>query len=271
MSLPAPGTDRTCLVTGASSGIGAAVAGVLAGRGYGVTLAARRLDRLEALAKELAGRHRVRTEAVALDVTDAEARARLRPDLAARGLTVDVLVNNAGLSTLGRVSGIDREAELAMVRTNVEAVIDLCTIFAAGMAERRRGAILNVASTAAFQPLPGQAGYGATKAFVLSYSQALGAELAGSGVTVTALCPGPVKTEFGRQAGFTEEEENGALPSFMWVSADEVARQAVEGLDKGRAVVIPGRANAVLASVAHHAPRRLILPIVSRSHPGLKG
>ncbi|HUZ44988.1 MAG TPA: SDR family oxidoreductase [Acidimicrobiales bacterium] len=270
MSLPAPASDRTCLVTGASSGIGAEIARVLASRGHGVTLAARRAERLQALAEELSGRHRIRAEAVTLDLTDPSARAGLRAEIEGRGLTVDVVVNNAGLSTLGRVSAADRDAELTMVRTNVEAVVDLCTSFLPGMVERRRGAILNVASTAAFQPLPGQAGYGATKAFVLSYSQALAAELAGSGVTVTALCPGPVKTGFGQAAGFTEEQEDSALPSFMWVPAAKVAAEAVEGMDQGRTVVIPGRANAVLASFGRHAPRRLVLPIVARSHPGLK-
>lgn len=270
MALPPPGADRTCLVTGASSGIGTEIAHRLAERGHGVTLAARRADRLEALATELSRRHGIRAEALVLDVSDADARGRVAGQLEKRGLVVDVLVNNAGLSTTGRVASADRDAEINMIRTNVEAVVDLCTIFSAGMRQRGRGAILNTASTAAFQPLPGQAGYGGTKAFVLSYSRALGAELAGSGVTVTALCPGPVKTGFGQAAGLSAEEEESALPKFMWVSAAEVARQGVEGMDKGRAVVIPGMSNAVLAHVSHHAPRRLVLKLVASQHPSLK-
>src|SRR5581483_4829695 len=149
----------------------------------------------------------------------------------------------AGFSTTGPVAAADRDRELAMVRTDVEAVVDLCTRFVPGMVERRAGGVLNVASTAAFQPLPGQAAYGASKAFVLSYSQALRAELGGTGVTVTALCPGPVDTEFVDAANFTQAEAEGALPKFLWLSAEEVARQAVTGLERGRSVVIPGAAN----------------------------
>ena len=128
----------------------------------------------------------------------------------------------------------DPEAETAMVELDVVAVVDLCTRFLPGMVERGRGAVLNVASTAAFQPLPGQAAYGAGKAFVLSYTHSLVGELRGTGVTATALCPGPVKTAFGATAGFTEEQEDNSLPSIMWVSAEEVAKAAVAGLDKGR-------------------------------------
>ena len=144
---------------------------------------------------------------------------------------------------------------MAMVELDVVAVVDLCTRFLPGMVERGRGAVLNVASTAAFQPLPGQAAYAAGKAFVLSYTHSLIGELRGTGVTATALCPGPVKTGVRRQpAGFTEEQEDDSLPSIMWVSAEEVAKAAVAGLDKGRAVVIPGMANRVGASFAQVTP-----------------
>ncbi len=130
--------------------------------------------------------------------------------------------------------------------------------------------MLNVASTAAFQPLPGQAGYGAGKVFVLSYTQSLAAELKGTGVTATTLCPGPVETGFGARAGFSDEDAKNALPPVMWVSAEEVARQAVAGLDKGRLVVIPGRANAVAAAISQVTPRTLLLPYLRKSHPGLR-
>ena len=156
-----------------------------------------------------------------------------------------------------------------MVEVDVVAVVDLCTRFCHGMVERGRGAILNVASTAAFQPLPGQAGYAAGKAFVLSYTQSLVGELKGSGVTATALCPGPVDTGFGERAGFTKEEAEKALPSVMWVDAAAVAKAAVDGLDKGRMVVIPGAANRVAAAFAQVTPRTLLLPVL-RTHPGLK-
>jgi len=270
MGLPPPSSDGTCIVTGASSGIGREIARQLAASKRGVTLVARRVERLEELAAELSSRHGVRAEVVGLDLTDAAARAALPDEVARRGLTVDVLVNNAGYSTTGAVHKADPDAELAMVRTDVEAVVDLCTRFVPGMVERRAGGVLNVASTAAFQPLPGQAAYGASKAFVLSYSQALRAELGGTGVTVTALCPGPVDTEFVDAANFTQAEAEGALPKFLWLSAEEVARQAVTGLERGRSVVIPGAANRAGAVVARFTPRRLLLPILVRQHPALK-
>jgi short-subunit dehydrogenase len=191
----------------------------LARRGHGVTLVARREDRLRALASELADAHHIRAEVVGADLTDPDARGRLPDEVAGRGLTVDVLVNNAGFSTTGPAYRADRARETAMVRTDVEAVVDLCTLFLPGMVQRGRGAVLNVASTAAFQPIPGQAAYAASKAFVLSYSHAVRAELAGTGVTVTALCPGPVATEFVEAAGFADGEAEQAAPRFMWVPA----------------------------------------------------
>jgi len=230
---------------------------------------ARRLERLEALAAELSSTNGIRAEAISVDLTDADSRRRLPDELSGRDLTVDVLVNNAGFSTTGPVQQSGADREVAMIRTNVEAVIDLCSRFIPGMAERRRGAVLNVASTAAFQPLPGQAGYAATKAFVLSYSRAIGAELRGTGVTVTALCPGPVQTEFIEKAGLDGDAEM-SLPKFMWVPAPDVARAAIEGMARGRAVVIPGSANRLGATAAHLVPRSLLMPLLARQHPSLK-
>jgi len=269
MALPPPTSDHTALVTGASSGIGAEIARELARRGRGVTLVARRTERLEALAKELADAHKVRTEVIAADLTDPEVRAGIGTELARRGLAVDVLVNNAGLSTVGPVHAGDRQRELTMVRTDVEAVVDLCTLFLPAMVARKSGAVLNVASTAAFQPIPGQAGYGASKAFVLSYSQALQGELRGSGVTVTVLCPGPVKTEFDEVAGFGKSFDDLA-PKVMIVPAQHVAAAAVDGLERGRSVVIPGTANAVLAQAARLAPRSLLVPAMAQYYPVMR-
>jgi len=270
MALPPPSPTSTALVTGASSGIGAELARELARRRHGVTLVARRRSRLEALAAELADAHGVRTEVLDADLTDADARAGLLDEIATRGLDVDVLVNNAGFSTTGPVHRSDRRREVAMVRTDVEAVADLCSLVLPGMVGRGRGAVLNVASMAAFQPLPGQAGYAACKAFVLAYSQAVRAELRGTGVSLTALCPGPVRTEFAVTAGFTEEEAEASLPRFMWLSAAQVARTAVAALDQGRAVVIPGIANRVGAQFGRNAPRQVLLPLLARQHPSLK-
>jgi uncharacterized protein len=267
MSLPAPGPDRTALVTGASSGIGAEIARCLADRGHHVTLVARSADRLEALAAELSPD----ADVLVADLADRAARAALAGRIEANGRVVDVLVNNAGFSTMGPVSASDPEAEMGMIEVDVVAVADLCSRLLPDMVARGRGAVLNVASTAAFQPLPGQAGYGAGKAFVLSYTQSLAGELRGTGVTATALCPGPVHTGFGERAGFTKEDAEAALPSFMWVSAADVARAAVDGMDKGRMVVIPGQANRVAAALAQVTPRSLLVPLLVRGHPGLRG
>jgi uncharacterized protein len=268
VSFPAPGPNCTCLVTGASSGIGVELARELARRGYGLTLVARRGDRLEALAGDLVASAGVRVEFLAVDLTDPEARASIPGELARRGLTVDVLVNNAGFSTVGPAHRADRDRELAMVRTDVEAVVDLCTLFLPGMVANGRGAVLNVASTAAFQPIPGQAGYAAAKAFVLSYSQAVRSELAGTGVTMTALCPGPVRTEFAETAGFADQTNK--APAFVWTDVAEVARQGVDGLVAGRSVVIPGLLNRVSAVGGKIAPRSVLLPILKRAWPAMK-
>jgi uncharacterized protein len=269
MSLPEPSAERTALVTGASSGIGAEIARALARRGHGVVLVARREEPLAELAEELRAAG-VRAEALGTDLSDRQARAALAGRVSALGLTVDILVNNAGFSTVGPVARADVEAELNMVEVDVVAVVDLCTRFVPGMVERGCGAVLNVASTAAFQPLPGQAGYGASKAFFLSYTRGLGGELRGTGVVATVLCPGPVETGFGAAAGFTDEETKGALPGFMWVSAASVAEVGVEALASGNEVAIPGLANRAAALMAHLVPKRLLVPLMARQHPGLR-
>jgi short-subunit dehydrogenase len=265
MSLPPAAADRTCLVTGASSGIGAEIARVLASRGYGVALVARREEALKELAAALHDAHKVRTETFAVDLTDAEARSALPYRLEEAGLTVDVLVNNAGFSTIGPITSALESRELDMVRTNVEAVVSLCVLFTPDMADRGQGAVLNVASTAAFQPMPGHAGYAASKSFVLSYSQALHEELRPHGVHVTALCPGPVETGFQEAAGMAGGQE--VLPKFMWRTAAAVARAAVDGLAANRMTVIPGAPNHFAAIAAHHTPRRLVVPMVRRFTP----
>ena len=269
MALPAPAPDRTCLVTGASSGIGVEIARELARRGHGITLVARREGPLRELADELADRHGVRTEVVTADLAADAPGAGLAAAVAERDLVVDVLVNNAGFSTMGPVHRSEAADEVRMVRTDVEAVVDLTSTFLPGMVERGRGAVLNVASTAAFQPLPGQAAYAASKAFVLSYGQAVRAELRGSGVSLTTLCPGPVETGFASTMGIGDEEAAKAMPSFLWVSAESVAAQAVAALDGGAPVVIPGTGNKVAAAAAYLTPRRLLMPILARQHPAL--
>jgi uncharacterized protein len=265
MALPPASPSSTCLVTGASSGIGAELARELAARDHGVTLVARREERLRELAEELTSDYGVRAETIGCDVTDPEGRQALEDELADRGLTVETLVNNAGFGSGGAFSALDGEKEALMVRTNVEAVVALTSAFLPSMVERGRGAILNLGSLISFQPVPFQATYGATKAFVLSFTESLHEELRGSGVTVTALCPGPVRTEFGEAGGFGGADDR--IPSWVWLSPDRVARAGVEGLEKGRRVVVPGSLNRIGALSGHHFPRTALLPLLRRLWP----
>jgi short-subunit dehydrogenase len=253
------------VITGASSGIGAALARGLARRGHGVVLVARRKERLEQLASELAADNGVRAEVIARDLGDPTDRDGLVADLNALGLAVEVLCNNAGFGSAGRFVKLDRERELQMLRVNCEAVVDLCGRFAPGMVERGRGAILNVASTAGFQPLPGQSAYAASKALVLSFTEALHEELRPAGVVVTALCPGPVRTEFVEAGEMGDVDET--TPSFLWDTAERVAEAGVSGLEAGDRVVIPGGINRVGALVGQHTPRGLFLRAAARFYP----
>jgi short-subunit dehydrogenase len=264
--LPVASADGTVLVTGASSGIGAELAKEFVRRGRHVVLVARRADKLQSLAASLGSA----ADVLAADLSKADERAALPGRVAELRLVVDVLVNNAGLSTSGPVATSDPAAELNLVEVDVAAVVDLCSRFVPDMVARGRGAVLNVASVGAFGPLPGQAAYGAAKAFVLSYTQALGQELKGTGVTAAALCPGPVKTEFGSAAGISDADAEAALPKAMWVSAAEVASTAVDGLASGATVIVPGVFNRVGAAAYKILPRRLLLPVLARSHPALK-
>jgi short-subunit dehydrogenase len=264
--LPAASHNGVVLITGASSGIGSEIAREFASRGRHVVLVARRAEKLRDLAESLG----TAADVLAADLSEPADRAALPDRLAELGLVVDVLVNNAGLSTSGPIARSDPEAELNLIEVDVAAVADLCSRFVPGMVARGSGAVLNVASVGAFGPVPGQAAYGAAKAFVLSYTQALEGELRGTGVTAATLCPGPVKTGFGEAAGIADEDAEAALPKAMWVDADEVARAAVDGLAAGKTVIIPGVFNRIGAAAYQHLPRRLLLPILVRSHPSLK-
>jgi uncharacterized protein len=264
--LPAPSSNGAVLVTGASSGIGAEIAREFARRGRHVVLVARRADKLDELAESLGSS----ADVLAADLSNADDRAALPGRVAELGLVVDILVNNAGLSTAGPIAESDPAAELNLIEVDVAAVADLCSRFVPGMVARGGGAVLNVASVGGFGPLPGQAAYGAAKAFVLSYTQALGAELRGTGVTAATLCPGPVSTGFGEKAGISDEDAEASLPKALWVDADVVARSAVDGLASGKTVIVPGAFNKIGAAAYQHLPRRLLLPILARSHPALK-
>jgi uncharacterized protein len=263
VALPPPAPDATALVTGASSGIGAEVARELAKRGHGVTLVARREERLHELAGELSEGHGVRAEVIGSDLVDPAGRDALAARVDELGLEVGVLVNNAGFGGGGKLATADREYLVRMVQLNCGVVVDLQSRYLPAMIERGAGAVINVASTAAFQPLPGSAVYAATKAFVLSLSEAAHAELKGTDVSVTALCPGPVKTEFIQVASLDEAAVD-SLPGMFWTSVETVAREAVDGAAKGKRVVVPGPLNRAGAITGQHAPRALALPIVKR-------
>lgn len=268
MALPTPSPTSTAVVTGASSGIGADLVRELADRNHGVTLVARREDKLRELADELAGR--VRVEWIACDVADPQARAALFDEVSDRGLTVDILVNNAGIGTIGSVTKTAVDDEIAQVRVNVEAVIDLTTRAVQQMVPRGRGAILNVGSTAGFHPFPGQVGYSATKAFVKTYTEGLRGELAGTGVTVALLCPGPVRTEFLKSAGMDERAFAAAFPKFLWMPSRDVARIGVDALDGDRGTVITGLPSQLSTRLFQFMPRRLLMPVLKSQHPGLR-
>jgi short-subunit dehydrogenase len=262
VGLPEPSVSSTALVTGASSGIGAAIANELASRGHAVTLVARREERLKSLATEISSEHGVAAETIVCDLADPSERDWLENKLRSSGRGVEVLVNNAGFGHQADFATSPRERMVGMVRINVEAVVDLTGRFLSGMVERSRGAVINIASTAAFQPLPGSAVYAASKAFVLSFSEAIRTELRGSGVIVTAVCPGPVRTEFMDVAGVPGVEER--TPGGVWMSAEDVARHAIDGAERDRRVVVPGTLNRATALAGQHSPRAVALPLISR-------
>jgi short-subunit dehydrogenase len=258
MALPSPSENSTAIVTGASSGIGTEISRELAKRGQNLTLVARREDRLKSLAEEMGREHRVRAEIVAADIASEDGRKSLFEEIESRGRDVEVLVNNAGFGSAGRFQELDGEKEALMVRTNCEAVVALCAQYVPKMVDRGRGAVLNLGSIAAFQPLPYQATYAATKAFVLSFTEALHHEFKGSGIKVSALCPGPTATEFGAVAG---TNISSALDRITGDAA-RVVRAGLKGLDRNKAVVIPGWPNKATANVSRFLPRAAMRRIV---------
>jgi uncharacterized protein len=262
MGLPEPSVSSTSVVTGASSGIGAAIAKELASRGHSLALVARREERLQTLATELTSSYGVAADVIAADLSDPSERERLIDELRGRGRVVEVLVNNAGFGHQADFATSPRERMVEMVNLNVETVVDLTSCCLTGMVDRGRGSVINIASTAAFQPMPGSAVYGATKSFVLSFSEAIRTELRGTGVSVTAVCPGPVKTEFTEVAGIGGVEDR--TPSAVWMTADEIARHAIDGAANDRRVVVPGALNRATALAGQHSPRALALPLISR-------
>ncbi len=261
MSVPratAPNVPRTprptALVTGASGGIGEALARLLAMNGHDLVLVARREKALQALAVELEGVHGARSVVIAADLVDPAAPRAVARKVEDAGKTIDVLVNNAGYALHGAVVENAERAELDMLQVNVMALVHLTKLFLPAMIERGRGRILNVASTAAFAPGPYMAGYYASKAFVLSWSEGLAAETAEHGVTVTALCPGPTETGFASTAGVQRKR---LFRKGNVMDAAAVARAGFRGMMSGTRVVIPGMRNKVLVTGGRFVPRRI--------------
>jgi len=245
----------TALVTGASSGLGAEFATQLAQRGHNLVLVARSTDRLQSLAADLRAAHGVRVDVIVQDLTAPDAVARINADLAAAGITVDLLVNNAGFGTAGRFEEIPEGRDQDQLMVNVVALVGLTRALVPGMLARGQGGVVNVASTAGFQPSPYFAAYSAGKTFVLNFSLALRSEYHDRGVRVLALCPGPTQTAF-----FDTVGEQAAIGGKM-MPASAVVHAALRGLDRGRAYVVPGLGNALGAHLTPRRPRTLVTAI----------
>ena len=248
-----------CLITGASVGIGAALTRVFAAHGHALVISARRAAQLDALADEIAAAGLARPQVIVADLGAPDGPLQLAQAMQAAGLEPSIVVNNAGFGLLGEAANLDRAQQLAMIDLNIRALTELSLRWLDSV-KRHRGGILNVASIAGFLPAPGMAVYHASKAYVVSFSEALHAELKADGVRVCALCPGPVATEFFQRAGLPQ----GYFPSYLYRSAERVARQGYEGFMAGHRVVAPGGPNRIMTLLPRLLPRRLMLAIMQR-------
>ncbi len=247
-------SGKTALVTGASAGLGTELSRLFAADGHDVVLVARRREKLDALAADLESNHAVRAVVLAEDLTDPAAPARIASELTKRGIAVEFLVNNAGFGTTGAFVELDPARELAMVEVNVTAVVHLTRLLLPPMVARKSGRVLNIGSTAGFQPGPFMACYYASKAFVNSFTEALSYELHGTGVTATVCCPGATATEFAQVAGNDKSRlfEMGAM------NATDVATQAYREMMRGAVVVVPGWRNKLAMQSLRFAPRAMV-------------
>lgn len=257
--MPAEWGGRTALVTGASGGIGEAFARRLSAQGCHLVLVARRKDALQALSRELSRAHRIQAQVIARDLGTEGAAAAVFAETERRGRTVDLLVNNAGFGLGGAFLEAPLSRHLEMIRLNVVALTALTHLYLPGMVERGSGAVVNVASTAAFQAVPYMGAYAATKAYVLSLSEALWEEYRGRGVRVLALCPGPTSTSFFDVAGMAASR----MPSGTQ-SPDDVVKAALEALRAKRSHVVSGSVNYALANASRLLPRELVTRVTGR-------
>lgn len=250
---------QTALITGASSGIGLDLAHLFARDGHDVVLVARSEEKLQALAKELEAHHHITAHVVPADLSLAETPRKLFETVRDRGLTIDALVNNAGFGLGGAFSHTDLKAELEMIQVNITAVTHLTKLFVEGMVARGRGRILNVASTAGFQPGPFMAVYYATKAYVISFSEAIAEELSGTGVTVTALCPGPTATGFADAANI---KESALFKLAKPMASMDVARIGYQAMQRGKRIAVTGLQNKLGVQVVRMSPRGMVAKAV---------
>ena len=254
---------NTTLITGASSGIGEAFARKLATQGHDLLLVARSEDKLIALCNELGRGQNIRAQYVAIDLSERDAPARMLAETVERNLEIDLLINNAGFGSMGDFAELDLELELKMIDLNVRSLVELTHRFLSSMRERKRGSIINVASTAGFQGVPFMATYAATKAFVLSFSEALWEENRSYGITVMALCPGVTET------GFFVASRMQKPPARFSQSSEDVVETALRGLKRGQSSIISGWPNLVMIEMERIVPRSLVLRAagaVLRSH-----
>ncbi|MGS2809501.1 mycolate reductase [Nocardia sp. MW-W600-9] len=257
MSLPSPTADNRAVVTGASSGIGTALAAELAGRGYSLILVARRGEILTELAQRLTLAHGITAEVRAVDLADRSQRAGLVDELAVRDIAI--LCNNAGIATFGPVAELDFAYERAQMELNATAVHDLTLAVLPGMIERKAGGILISGSAAGNMPIPNNATYAASKAFANTFSESLRGELKGTGVNVTLLAPGPVRTE-------TPAPEDASIvdrmvPDFLWVSSEYTAKVSIDALSRNKMRIVPGLISKGMSVAGNYGPRAVTAPI----------
>ncbi|WP_278262970.1 mycolate reductase [Nocardia sp. AG03] len=257
MSLPSPTADNRAVVTGASSGIGTALAAELAGRGYSLILVARRGEVLTELAQRLTLAHGITAEVRAVDLADRAQRASLVDELAVRDIAI--LCNNAGIATFGPVAELDFAYERAQMELNATAVHDLTLAVLPGMIERKAGGILISGSAAGNMPIPNNATYAASKAFANTFSESLRGELKGSGVNVTLLAPGPVRTE--TPAPEDESIVDKMVPDFLWVSSEYTAKVSIDALARNKMRIVPGLISKGMSVAGNYGPRSFTAPI----------
>jgi hypothetical protein len=257
---------NTALITGASSGIGAAFAKELAARKYDLVLVARSQDKLEALAQQVEQEHKIHTEVIVKDLTLPSAAQELFDVVCQKGLAIDLLINNAGFGDYGAFAERNLAKQTQMIQLNVIALMELTHLFLAGMRQRRSGKIINVASIAAYQPLPYLSVYGATKAFVLSFTEAIWAENKDSGIKILALCPGPTESQFFEVAEFPQSFAGKDPKNYQgYTPAEEVVKEALKALEKNQpALVTGGLGNKIIVNLPRFLPRKILVSAVEK-------